>query len=397
MTHQWWQTLNTVRDQLNDAQINHYFIEETALFLQDVPVETEGKIKVSIQWDQLEKAYQLFSKDTYETGPIDKNQSFGSFQVVIETINVTFQCLFNHVIITDKNRLLVNIDNESYYVRSLTAYLNSPFSQMIIDHLNKLQKRLNEKNKHAWTEDAYAAWTSRFGEPKQIAEKLMTDPTNILSGLINYFPNLKGKKLMNLLGSNGLKAIAFSLLGAQAAVVDISSENARYALDVAREAGTQIDFMVADVLELKEDQLKPEYDYILMEKGILHYFIYLPPLFNIVYQLLKPGGTLILEDFHPVSVKLLSSKGKKHKVLGNYFDPSIQQVPVAFGKHLTSTQSSENQMYVYEKYWTLGEILTAVAQSNLVLTQLDEQPNIKKNDIGIPKTFILQAKKPDRE
>jgi hypothetical protein len=40
-----------------------------------------------------------------------------------------------------------------------------------------------------------------------------------------------------------------------------------------------------------------------------------------VAQLLAPGGgRLILRDFHPVSTKLISSRGKKHKATGNYFD-----------------------------------------------------------------------------
>jgi hypothetical protein len=35
---------------------------------------------------------------------------------------------------------------------------------------------------------------------------------------------------------------------------------------------------------------------------------------DVVAPLLRPGGRLLLREFHPVSTKLISSKGKKHKV-----------------------------------------------------------------------------------
>ena len=33
-----------------------------------------------------------------------------------------------------------------------------------------------------------------------------------------------------------------------------------------------------------------------------------------VAPLLRPGGRLVLREFHPVSTKLITSRGKKHKV-----------------------------------------------------------------------------------
>jgi SAM-dependent methyltransferase len=56
------------------------------------------------------------------------------------------------------------------------------------------------------------------------------------------------------------------------------------------------------------------YDIVLLELGVLHYFLDLTPLLSVVHQLLRPGGLLLLREFHPVSTKLITSKGKKHKV-----------------------------------------------------------------------------------
>jgi 23S rRNA G2069 N7-methylase RlmK/C1962 C5-methylase RlmI len=52
------------------------------------------------------------------------------------------------------------------------------------------------------------------------------------------------------MGSNGTKAVAAAVLGAQCTCVDISPVNARYCGKVAAAAGVTMDFVVADVLNL---------------------------------------------------------------------------------------------------------------------------------------------------
>lgn len=86
--------------------------------------------------------------------------------------------------------------------------------------------RLNEV---AWNQMAYDAWINRFGWPAEAAEKIKRDPIAKLSSLYKYFEDVKEKKIINLLGSHGSKAVALALLGAEVTVVDIASENARYA------------------------------------------------------------------------------------------------------------------------------------------------------------------------
>jgi hypothetical protein len=74
--------------------------------------------------------------------------------------------------------------------------------------------------------------------------------------------------------------------------------------------------------------------------GILHYFVDLEPLLGaggVVGRLLKRGGRLVLRDFHPISTKLLTFRGKKHKVDGDYFAASLSQTPVAHSKFTTNS------------------------------------------------------------
>jgi SAM-dependent methyltransferase len=259
-----------------------------------------------------------------------------------------------------------------------------------------LQKEYSKKNEAAWNQMAYHAWCNRFGEPEEAAEKLIKDPIGKLSSLYDYLGVLQGKKVINLLGSNGIKGVAMALLGAEVTIVDIASENARYAKELAVAAKTNIKYIVSDVLELQVEEMDGSYDLVVMELGILHYFVDLAPLMNIVGKLLKPKGKFILQDFHPISTKLITSKGKKHKVTGDYFDSSIEEVEVAYMKFVPGMEELsdlEKQGFqkAYHRRWTLGEIITAIASAGLYINLLNEAESPKPDDKGIPKLFTIVA------
>lgn len=256
-------------------------------------------------------------------------------------------------------------------------------------------------SEETWNEDTYAAWTSRFGTPAEAAAKLAKDPSGKLFPLRDYLGEVSGQKIMNLMGSNGMKAVALGLLGAEVAVADFSEANARYAGELAREAGVQLTYIVSDVLKLPEEVLDHSYDLVFAEMGIVHYFTDLTPFMETVSRLLASGGRFVLRDFHPVTTKLISSKGstakvRKHKVSGDYFDTSLEEKKVSYSKYLPSSAGSvsgEKHSVVYWRRWTLGEIVTAAARSGLIIRELIEEPNLSSDvyDKGIPKTFTLIA------
>ncbi|OMD64152.1 SAM-dependent methyltransferase [Paenibacillus odorifer] len=266
---------------------------------------------------------------------------------------------------------------------------------------NQAEKNAVPTSEELWNEDTYTAWVTRFGTPSEAAAKLIKEPSAKLHPLLSFFGEVKGKKMMNLMGSNGMKAVALSLLGAEVTVADFSEANARYAADLAQEAGVPLTYIVSDILKLPEDVLDGSYDIVFAELGIVHYFTNLTLFMETARRLLSPGGVFILRDFHPVTTKLISSKGstakvRKHKVNGDYFDSSLEEKKVSYSKYLPSTgkpAGEQEHSVVYWRRWTLGEIVTAAANSGLVIRQLVEEPNLSSDvyDKGIPKTFTLVA------
>lgn len=262
----------------------------------------------------------------------------------------------------------------------------------------------SQQNKKAWNNGNYQSWVNRFGTPIEAVEKIKQDPKKRIGMALTHMGgNVDGKKVINLLGSNGNKAVALALLGANVTIVDFSSENEQYAKELAQEASVGLRYIVSDVLQLPPQELTNDYDIVYMEFGILHYFTDLHQLFKLVSSLLCVGGILVLQDFHPVSTKLISSKGttaniRKHKVTGDYFDTSLKEKEVSYSKFLDLENRDDNSQKVYLRNWTLGEIVTSIASEGLYIKVLEELPNLSSDvfDKGIPKTFTVVAEKISR-
>lgn len=252
------------------------------------------------------------------------------------------------------------------------------------------------QNKDAWNKESYNAWVARFGNPEDYAIKIKKDPRHLIKGLFDDDYDVNGKKIMNLMGSNGNKAVALAVLGASVTLVDYSEGNKKYAIELAEALGVRIDYVVSDVLKIDLDTFGQQFDFVFAEMGILHYFSDLAPFFSLIYDLMIPGGTAIIKDFHPVSTKLISSKGstakvRKHKVDGDYFSQDLIEHDVAYGKYIEGNEVEK----VFLRRWTLGEIVTAAADTGLIIKKLEEHPNLSSEvfDQGIPKTFILKLLK----
>lgn len=187
---------------------------------------------------------------------------------------------------------------------------------------------------------------------------------------------VKGKRIANLLGSKGNKAVSFALLEADVTVVDISYENRKYAMKLAQSADVSIDYIVSDVLNIPKEKQLSDFDYVILELGVLHYFVDLKPLFKVIYESLKPGGKLVLRDFHPIVSKLLSVSDRQLIANGDYFDTSLMDVNVAYGDLLAKNEQDSLKKNKIRK-WTLGEVVTSMVEAELTIRSLEEEAGIR--------------------
>jgi|GEM_PF-195591 len=384
-----------VADILDETKIPYHFEGEASAILQGVTFSKYIKtILLSVQWDVMDTLYERLQ--SFSPSLMMRNHLETSFHFYLSDVYIEVKAKLNTTIRTNPYRISVTWNNQKLWCISIYAFIydiqtNDDLKKSVHEYLHKKQRTLNEDNKLAWNQNQYEALIKRYGQPKERAEKIKKNPEWMLHPFFKYFGDVKGKKIAHLLGSNGIKATALSLLGANVTVIDFSKENEQYANEVSKACDTYIQYINKDVLSIGDD-LNGTFDIVFMELGVLHYFLDLHLLFQVVQQLLNDAGIFILHEFHPISTKLITSKGKKHKADGNYFNPSIVESEVAFAK-LFDEKNKEQLNKVFHRKWTLGEVITALANKHLYVQWMEEEPNHKLDDVGIPKTVTILAKK----
>ncbi|WP_313893015.1 class I SAM-dependent methyltransferase [Psychrobacillus sp.] len=238
------------------------------------------------------------------------------------------------------------------------------------------QETVSRINQIGWNQSAYQAWTNRHGLPKEYAKKLIESPTASVAHYLKLMGDIKGKKIANFLGSKGNKAVSFALLGAEVCVVDISEDNRKYAMELAKEAGVNIKYIVSDILEVPEEENLVDFDCVLLELGVLHYFVDLLPLFQVVYDSLKSGGQFILRDYHPILSKLVNVKEDELIANGNYFNNEVIEEDIAYSTLLSEEERSALKK-VNIRRWTLAEIITAISTAGFRISYLEEEAGVR--------------------
>lgn len=239
-------------------------------------------------------------------------------------------------------------------------------------------------NKTAWEHRAYEFWNMRDGEPKKKAVEILKNPEECLKNHIKYFEDIDGKKIANLCGSNGRRAVPLSLMGGDVTVFDISEENKKYALELAECAKTNIDYVVCDLNDIDIKKYNNSFDILYLEGGILHYFDNITSLMIIFYTILKPGGVMILSDFHPFRKCL----NEENRINRNYFEGELHNWDVAYKKFFNK-EDQEGFIDCSLRFYTISEIINSVTGSGFILKKFDEKPSIENRNI--PGEFTILA------
>ena len=240
-------------------------------------------------------------------------------------------------------------------------------------------------NQTAWNYRAYEFWNRNCGTPKEFARKIVENPAGYInSRYTDLLVDLKGKRILNALGSNGRKAVPLCLLGAEVTIIDISEENRRYALELAQCAGVHLEYEVADFATYYNDRYTGYFDIVFSEGGILHYFGELNPFFAKIASYLAASGQLILNDFHPYRKILSPEIGTD----GDYFDTELHLATVAY-----ESRFDESERKAFPKcllrYHTIAEIVTAIGRNGLCIREMRE---LKREGMEhIPGEFTIVA------
>ncbi|CDO89484.1 methyltransferase type 12 [Mycobacterium triplex] len=186
---------------------------------------------------------------------------------------------------------------------------------------------------------------------------------------------LEGKELAHLQCHLGTETLAFARKGARATGLDFSSVSVREARRIARQAGLTIDYVTADVYDAVAALGPERFDIVYTGKGALCYLPDLTAWAQTISRLLKPGGFLYLMEFHPMFNALGPTRkpdAPDHLVVSHDYLAGRGAVERDSTHSYTDGPALASDTVHYEWSHGLGEVVTAVARSGLVVESLTE-------------------------
>ncbi|MGI6366893.1 MAG: class I SAM-dependent methyltransferase [Anaerolineae bacterium] len=189
-------------------------------------------------------------------------------------------------------------------------------------------------------------------------------------------PLLPCRRALHLQCAGGSDTLSLWRLGAQAVLgVDIAPRMVAVARQKARALRAPAGFWCGDVLDAPA-RLDGQADLIYTGKGALPWMMDLVAWAEVVARLLAPGGRLFIHEGHPLDW-VWDPQAPTYRLsprTGDYF----QRQPVADRSWPASAEvvqaQQDQELHGYERQWTLGEVVTAVANAGLRIERLVEHP-----------------------
>lgn len=160
-------------------------------------------------------------------------------------------------------------------------------------------------NKKLWDSRTDIHFDSEFYDVKSFIEG--KDSLNQIE--IDLLGDLKGKSVLHLQCHFGMDTISLSRHGAIATGVDFSPEAINRAKGLTESTNVDTRFIECDVYTLPE-KLDEKFDIIFTSYGVIGWLPDMEKWAETVTHFLKPGGKLVLVEFHPV-VWMFSDDFKK--------------------------------------------------------------------------------------
>jgi SAM-dependent methyltransferase len=263
--------------------------------------------------------------------------------------------------------------------------------------------KFNKLNKAAWEE---AFYNRKIGWGDDIYDEIKKEGYPFLEKVLikelNNF-DLNGKTIAQFCCNNGRELLSLFKMGAKYGVgFDIAENMISFANATVKRLDMNCTFVATDILDIDRNYYE-FFDYIFITVGAIGWFENLEVFFEKVYNCLKDGGHLIINEMHPLT-NMLAMSGEENydmdspnKLVNSYFksEPWIGNNGISY-----MSDSSKNYKETFHSYsHTFTNILNALIKNNLKIKKLQEFEydatgaflEINKN--GIPLSYILIAKK----
>ena len=184
--------------------------------------------------------------------------------------------------------------------------------------------------------------------------------------------DVRGKTMVHLQCHFGLDTLSWARLGAEVTGIDFSPQAIEAAQRISEESGVPGRFIEADVYRAPS-LLSRQFDIVYTGVGALCWLPDIKGWAGVVGQLLKPGGTFYIHEFHPVLWALDADRTDGMLSMTEpYFETVDPNRWEDIGTYADEDATFENTV-TYEWNHSMGEIITSLIEVGLRIEFLHEQ------------------------
>lgn len=216
-------------------------------------------------------------------------------------------------------------------------------------------------NKKLWDDKTEVHYKSEFYD----VESFIKGKNSLNSIELELLGDIKNKKVLHLQCHFGQDTISLARYGAIATGVDFSKKTIKKANELNKLVGTNVKFIESDVYKLPE-VLDEKFDIVFTSYGVIGWHPNMEKWAEVVNTFLKPGGKLVLAEFHPI-VWMFSYDFKNIEFSYMKSEPIIEEIE---GTYTDRDADIKGQCVSWNH--GLSEVIGALIKTGLQITDFQE-------------------------
>jgi SAM-dependent methyltransferase len=246
---------------------------------------------------------------------------------------------------------------------------------------------IDELNRLHW--DALAAVHGNGTDTKYDVAALRAGRCSLLpverAALERAMPDLAGRQVLHVQCHLGFDAVTMARAGAHVTGLDFSPEALRKARRVAEDCGVDVGFVEANAMRIPET-LWGRFDLAYATLGIFGWIYDVEAWMRSVAGCLRPGGKLVIVDFHPYTNMFKSLDPPQLWGPYHHSGPQIDNEDGSYAQPADAVAFPRKARFSYN----LAEVLSAACAAGLRIDFVGEH-----EDSGPSQIRALQAQEPD--
>ncbi|MPS72302.1 MAG: class I SAM-dependent methyltransferase [Chryseobacterium sp.] len=182
---------------------------------------------------------------------------------------------------------------------------------------------------------------------------------------LNLLGDLSNRSVLHLQCHFGQDSISLSRLGAEVVGVDLSDVAIDHARELAKQSDVSTTFICSDVYDLP-NHLDRQFDIVFTSYGTIGWLPDLDRWAKVISKFLKPGGTFVFAEFHPV---VWMYDGQFEKIEYRYFNSGAI---IETEKGTYADKEADIEVKTIGWNHSLGEVFSSLIQNGLVITYFEE-------------------------